>query len=311
MTINESPPDGNKRARSDAFCTPDLSSPPARRTLGNIPEGMFEEDGTENLGKAMKREVMVSASTSSREPRQPITLSLSSDDDDEFDLAGNIGNNFISRSNSSRVTTTNLIYGYQYKCPYVVTAHMAKNGVFTEDKVYDKEFVTNLFTSIKKRDEAGPDGWKDSSLLCNQLEIHSVKLMRDVKNPRENRAKTYRFTNGGTGYYNVFVQVFSKKQVRDGLNSEEEMGKWLENIRVAFCATKAKFEFRLQIGGLCGRSESSYRPLDFLLLDGDVADYAKLFYRKKIEDGTLLMDPKRVAQFFAVWNADAARDLLG
>ena len=135
--------------------------------------------------------------------------------------------------------------------------------------------------------------------------------MRDVKKPRGNRAKTYCFTNGGTGYYHLFVHVFSKMQVRDGGNLEEEMGCWLERIRVAFCATKAKFEFRLQIGGLCGRSESSYRPLDFLLLDGDVADYAKLFYRKKIEDGTLLMDPKRVAQFFAVWNADAARDLLG
>ena len=258
----------------------------------------------------MKRKVK--ESPSSCNPRQPITLTLSSDeDDDDFDITGAVANNVISTSKSFQLSTRNQIYGYQYKCPYIVTAHMAKNGVFTDDKVYDKEFLTNLFNSISQRDEEGLDGWKNMALLCNQLDIHSVKLMRDVKKRGENRAKTYRFTNGGIGYYHVFVRVYTKQQVRDGLNNEEEMNCWLEKICKAIYATEAQFEFRLQIGGLCGRSGAQYRALDFLLLDGDVADYAKMFYKRKVEDGSLVKDANKVSLFFAPWNTDAARAMLG
>ena len=48
-----------------------------------------------------------------------------------------------------------------------------------------------------------------------------------------------------------------------------------------------------------------------MLLDSDVADYAKLVYRKQYLNGTLIDDPKKVSKSFAVSNAKAARDLLG
>ena len=48
-------------------------------------------------------------------------------------------------------------------------------------------------------------------LLCNQLKIHSVIMMRDQ---RLNQAKQFKFTSGGTGYFNVFVHVFTKKEVK-------------------------------------------------------------------------------------------------
>ena len=280
-----------------------------KNTLGDIPPSpqvSVPQAPVKNLGIAMKQELM-NASPSSCKTRHPAIASApSSDDEDEFDLTPSVGN-IISNSSSSRIGSCNEIYGYQYACPYIVTAHMGKNGPHSDEKIYDKEFLTHLFVSIQQRDALGAQGFLDQSLLCNQLKIHSVKIMREQ---RENRGKQFRYSNGGVGFFHVFVRVFSKKQVRKGLNNEEEVLKWLEDIRVAFCNTKAQYPFRLAMGGLLGKHRAHVRALDTNLLDADVAEYARMIYAKKIANGSMMKEIKRVNQFFSPWNEEAARDLL-
>ena len=269
---------------------PDISSPPDDKTsLGNVPPEMFE-----NLGKAMKEEVM--NTSLSCDPRQPSIVHVPSSDDEEFDLFSGTGaNNIISSNSSSRIGSRNEIYGCQYACKYIVTAHMGKNGPHSDEKIYDREFLSHLFDSIKKRNALGPEGMLDTDLLCNRLKIHSVKMMR---NQREKKAKMFRYSQGGQGAFHLFVRVFTKKQVKEGLNSEEEMMNWLEEIRVAFCATKAQYPLRLSMGGILGRHHTHTCALDTMMMDADVAKYARMIYLKKIRDGTLMNDLKKVNQFF-------------
>ena len=271
-----------------------------KKSLGDIPQAVY------NLGKAMKQEVLeTTASCKSRQ--SSVSCDLSSDED-EFDLMPSVGaDNIITTNNSPRIGSRNEIYGYQYACPYIVTAHMGKNGPHSDEKIYDKEFLTHLFESIKQRNELGAEGFKDMTLLCNRLDIHSVKIMR---NQRDNRGKQFRYSNGGIGFFHIYVRVFTKKQVKDGLNNEAEILKWLEKIREAFCATRAQYTLRLSIGGLLGKHRANTRALDNFLLDGDVAEYAKMIYAKKFKAGTMLTELRKVNQFFSPWNEEAARDLL-
>ena len=275
-----------------------------KEELGDVPQELFAK--ADNLGYAMKKEAMEIAALS-RGPRQDLVLHDSSDDE-EFDIGSNSGTNILTIPGSSpRIGNRNEVYAFQYACPYVVTAHMGKNGPFTDEKIYDKEFMTHLFESIQKRSEKGIEGFNDKSLLCNKLDVHSVRIMR---NRHENRARVFRYSNGGSGYYWVFVRVFTKKQVSEGINSEATLLKWLDRIRAEFCATKARFDFRLGVGGVLGKSEARIRALDTLLLDRDVAEYARMIYGRKIDDGTLLKSPKKVAQFYSVWNESVAKALL-
>ena len=276
------------------------SSPPENQSLGNIPPEAFVKD----LSKKMKTEKMAVANSYRGITEDVVYLDTS--DEEEFDLLPG-SDNAITTDAYSRIGTRNEIYGYQYACPYVITAHMGKNGPFSNDKIYDKEFITDLFVSLNLRNENGLTGKLDSTLLCNRLDIHSVKMMRDRKT---NSAKSFKYSNGGSGYFHVFVRVFTKAEVKSGKNNEKTVLEWLEKIRTAFCATKAQYPFRLQVGGLLGRQDRHLRALDTLLLDGDVAEYAKIFHAKKIRDGTMMSDLKRVNQYFSVWNYSAAKDML-
>ena len=246
-------------------------------------------------------------SASSTNPSKPILLDSS--DEDDFDLIP-LSNNIISDDKHAQVGSRNFIYGYQYACPYIVTAHMGKNGPFSDDKIYDKEFITYLLQTIKERNSQGPEGLQDKSLLCNQLDIHSVKLMR---NCLENRAKQFRYINNGVGYFHVFVRVFTKKQLMAGKNTEEEMVSWMSKIADAFRATKAKYPFRLDLGSVLGKDQAHVRALDTLLLDADVAEYAMMIYgnKKPTAGKWLLSKVDKLAMFFSVWNEGAARALLG
>ena len=133
--------------------------------------------------------------------QEPVLLDNSSSDDEDFDLCAS-ASNFVSSSSGSsarlKSTSTNIIYGYCYACPNIITAHMGKNRPFSSDKVYDKEFVTHLAMSILERNRKGPAGFEDMSLLCNQLDIYSVKMMR---NGKENKTRQFRFSGKkGSGY---------------------------------------------------------------------------------------------------------------
>ena len=305
--------------KSSEMITPDGSTagddkPPAfvgcteggKEELGDVPHELFSKNVADNLSKAMKVEVMNVASLSRGLRQDPAPYDSS--DDEEYDVASVPRSNIVmSPESGPRIGNRNEIYGMEFGCPYVVAAWMGKNGPFTDEKIYDKEWATDLIQSVWERTKIGIEGFKDMTLKCNRLQIHSVKLMR---NRHENRAKTFRYTNGGVGYYYVFIKLFSKSEVKAGLNNEEVLLNWLKAIRDDFCATRARFTFRLEIGGLIGRSEARYRALDTLLLDSDVAEYARMFYGRKINNGTMLKDPKRVAQFYSVWNHTAARDLL-
>ena len=156
-----------------------------------------------------------------------------------------------------------------------MAAFMGKNGPFSDERIYDKEWATDLIQSVYERTNMGIEGFKDRRLKCNRLFIHSVKLMR---NRHENGAKTFRYSNGGIGYYYCFIRLFSKAEVKAGLNNEQVLLEWLKLIRDDFCATRARYEFRLEVGGLLGRSEARFRALDTLLLDRDIAEYARMFY---------------------------------
>ena len=183
---------------------------------------------------------------------------------------------------------------------------MGKHGPDGEEKVYDKEFITNLVESLKKRSKRGKAGFSDPNLMCNRLAIHSVRLMRDR---HSNKAKVYEYGNGGRGHFHVFVRVFTKAEIDAGLNTEEELLNWMERIRDAFCATRARYPFRLSIGQILGGKQAKTRALDRLLLDADVDEYARMIYGRKIAEGKFLTDVNKVMQFYLPWNAQAAKDL--
>ena len=284
-----------------------IVSPPSDDNLGDIPESLLKSPLTENLDKAMKREVMAASSNSSKSRRE-IVLMLSSDDDDEddFDLS-KIGQTVAS--SSPKYGSRNFVYGYMYACKYLWTAHFSKNGPFSSEKVYDKEFQMNLTCSLEERNKRGEEGRNDMSLLCNQLGIYDVKGMRRSKT--DNNPKFFRIGSNGRVYFQVLVRVLSKKEVREGKNCESEMMKWLEQIRQAYLASESQYSLQLDMGGVLGRNEAAYRSIDTLLMDADVAEFARIFYRRTIEDGTFLNKPKKVMQFFSVQNAAAAKNLLG
>ena len=281
--------------------------PPSSGNLGDIPESIFKSPPVnENLDKSMKREVMEASSISSVSRRE-IVLTLSSDDeddDDEFDFT-KIGRNPIS---SSKCGSRNFVYGYMYACKFLWTAHFSKNGPFSSEKVYDKEFTSKLTFSFDERDKQGPEGRQNMNLFCNQLRIDAMKVMRRGKT--NNSPKFFQLANARI-YFQVLVRVLSKKEVREGKNCESEMLKWLEQIRTAYCATESQYTLQLDNGGVLGRNEASYQSLDTLLMDSDVAEYAKLFYGKRIKEGSFLNDPRKVTQFFCPQNASAAKNLLG
>ena len=277
--------------------------PPASVTPASVTNPQAH---VENLGLALKQEMMDRASSSSSNSRNSvIALTRSSDDEDDFDLSPSKSR---TTTNKPKLGNHQAIYGYTYAVKYIWSAHFGKNGPHTHEKVYDKEFVTNLMISIDRRNNLGPKGYEDSSLLCNQLNIYGVHSMTNKTN---NSVKRIMYSHGGTGHISVFTRVFTKKDIKNGLNNEQEMMRWLEAIRVAYVSTKAMYELRLDMGGILGKHQAHARPLDTYLLDYVVADYAKLFYRKKVEDGTMLSDTSRVSQFFSPWNAEAAKDLLG
>ena len=110
-------------------------------------------------------------------------------------ISGYLEENFMVKTIKTKAKNGKIVTRKEYK------------GVSKEAKelFYDKEFMTHLFESMQKRSEKGIEGFHDDSLLCNKLDIHSVRIMR---NCHENRARVFRYSNGGTGYYWVFVTVF-------------------------------------------------------------------------------------------------------
>ena len=285
-----------------------------KNTLGDIPVFVPQASSTpqalsvDNLGLAMKTEMLERASPSSSNTRNSITsitLSPSSDDDEEIVFTPPRIN--VGITSQPRIGNHHGIYGYGYACKYLWTAHMGKNGPHTNEKVYDKEFNGRVWTSIQERNRRGAEAFNDMSLLCVQLDIYGMHIMRDQ---RENRAKVIRYSNTGYGHFQMFSRFLTKKEIKEGKNNEAEMLKWLEKIRLAYLATKAQYPLKLEMGGVLGKNRAHIRPLDTYMMDNDVADIARLIYPKKIADGTMLNDAKRVNQFFSPWNAEAARDLL-
>ena len=63
------------------------------------------------------------------------------------------------------------------------------------------------------------------------------------------------------------------------------------------------------MGGIVGRNKSRSRPLDDVLMDPDVAEYARMIYAKKIANGTFVRDHAKVALFFS--DPTKAIDLIG
>ena len=105
--------------------------------LGDVPQELFAK--ADNLGYAMKKEAMEIAALS-RGPRQDPVLHDSSDNE-EFDIGSNSGTNIVTIPGSSpRIGNRNKVYAFQYACPYIVTAHMGKNGLFTDEKIYDASY---------------------------------------------------------------------------------------------------------------------------------------------------------------------------
>ena len=94
------------------------------------------------------------------------------------------------------------------------------------------------------------------------------------------------------------------------LNSDKEIMSWMGKICQAFEATDALYRFRMRVGGIVGKSMAHVRALDTMLLDNDVLDYAKLIYKKKVENGTLLSDTDKLSMFFSDWNMAAATAML-
>ena len=224
-------------------------------------------------------------------------------DEEDFDVMSIPAPVSLTAKGSVRTTSTNFIFGYEYACRYLVTAHLGKNTPFSPEKVYDKEFVVRVNQSIVKRDDPRLHYDKnDKSLLCNKLQIHAVKSMRDHK-----------FSKGGSLKNSVFVRVFTKKE-RDAIKDSEmprEMLMWMGKIQRAFVETRFTYEPQLTVYGVIGRADAKNRPLDKILPDSDVALYAKAMHRKLFNDGTLIDRPDIIRKFYSKENAVAAAELLG
>ena len=237
--------------------------------------------------------------------RSPIVLSSDDDDDglDDFELFPK-----SSKGIAAKMGSRNEIFGYRFASRYLMAAFLGKNGHGSNEKVYDKEFVAAVTASIEERNKKGDV--QDNTLLCNMLRIHSVKPMREKGS---DGPKRYPYKNGGIGYYNVYVRVLSKAEVRANLDTDLELWNWLEDIRKCFNSTPTTSQYSLPYlsnGGVLGRTRSRERTLDEVLLDGDVADYAKMVYAKYYKDGTLIQRRSKVLKFFSAGNT-AANDLLG
>ena len=223
-------------------------------------------------------------------------------DEDDFDVSSIPAPLSLDSKGSIRTSTSNYIYGYEYACRYLATAHLGKNSPFSTEKVFDKPFVNRINSSIAKRDDPRLHYKKDDpELLCNELKIHSVKLMRDVTK------------SGGSLRNSVFVRVFTKKE-RDAINDEDmpmELMKWMGKIQRAFLETRFTFEPQLAVYGVIGRGDAKTRPLDKLLPDSDVALYAKAMHKKLFDAGTLIHRPDIIKKFYSKENVAAAAELLG
>ena len=235
----------------------------------------------------------------------PIDLLSSDEESGRFDMNSPA---FSSIRAGTRLANRNQLYLYRFATPYIITVHMGRNGPHSDEKVYDREFMTTMFDSIRHRERL-PNGFKNLTLLCNILKVHSVKMMR--KEGMANVPKTTIYANGGQGYHNVLVRLLTRDEILNGEGSDEKLIKWMEQIRRAYLEIKTRYELRLELGGILGRSGSTRRSLDHMLLDSDVADYAKLIYHKQYMAGTLIDDDSKVRKFFAITNAKAAKDLLG
>ena len=239
--------------------------------------------------------------------RSPIVLLSSDDDDDDgedFELFPS-----CSKGNAATMGSRNEIFGYRFASRYLFVAFFGKNGHESNEKVFDRDFFTHVKSSMETRDKK--NATQDETLLCNKLRIHSVKAMR-VKGT--NCPRKYIYKNGGIGYYNVYVRVLSKAEVKCNMDTDLELWNWLEAIRKAFNSTPTTSQYAMPYlanGGVLGRTRSRERTLDEVLLDGDVADYAKIVYAKYYKDGSLIQRRSKVLKFFSVDNQAAANDLLG
>ena len=285
----------------------DTSSPSTENTgsdvakdLGDIPPELFGNENNLSPSLTMKTETASPRPTSLRDP---IVLLSSDDDDDEFDLFPS-----SSKGQPSKLGSRNEIFGYRFASRYLFVAFFGKNGHSSNEKVYDKDFVTDLSISTDVRDKTGDVN--DLTLVCNKLKIHSIKPMR-MKGTNSPRKFIYK--NGGVGYYNVFVRVLSKSEVRNNMDTDLELWNWLEDIRKVFNNTPTNSQYSMPYlanGGVLGRTRSRERTLDEVLLDGDVADYAKMVYAKYYKDGSLIQRRSKVLKFFSVGNQAAANNLL-
>ena len=262
-----------------------------------------------NLNTAMKAETTKSTPTS--QMRQTVYIDSSSDSESEKDDKEGVDEKSNSTTISNPYThqfvygtsSRHELYGYQFATKYLVTCHFGKNGPFSLDRMYDKEFIIDLNNSFDVKESLSKQGRGDNpSLMCNRLKIHSIRKMKDHYT---NGAKTYAY-KGGSLYYWVFVRIFSKEEKRNGLNTEAEMYDWMDNIRRAYIGTRTQndWQVRCDRSVLLGSSLAHKRTVDTILLDMDVAEYAMLIH------GTKVNKPKYLAQFFSEENK-GARDLLG
>ena len=157
--------------KSSEMITPDGSTagddkPPAfvgcteggKEELGDVPHELFSKNVADNLSKAMKVEVMNVASLSRGLRQDPAPYDSS--DDEEYDVASVPRSNIVmSPESGPRIGNRNEIYGMEFGCPYVVAAWMGKNGPFTDEKIYDKEWATDLIQSIWERTKIGIEGF--------------------------------------------------------------------------------------------------------------------------------------------------------
>ena len=299
--------------RSTETATPPVVTPAGAPTNGFVSadkllitfeEAMGEQPsdpGTaEDLSNVLAREESTSAPPPC--PRQASIEVNSSEfesdstSDEEFEIVAPTSIN----SNSNR----NYVYGHRFACQYIMTAFFGKNGAYSEKKVYDKEFMDHLQNSFDQRARAGPAGWSDNSLLCVKLGIHAVGRIR-IPDSNEARAETFK---GGSMYHNLFIRVLSKREVKEGLNTDDEILLWLDRIRDAFQETRARYPFRITVGGIIGKSKSDSRALDEVMMDPAVVEYAKMFFGKKIANGSFFRDHKRMKMFFS--DRNKALDLL-
>ena len=258
----------------------------------SMPPDAAADSSHRNLSSTMKEETCEFVPASKVRPETIYIDSSSSSDDDDRTVV-----NFNTHGTSSRCE----IYGYQYACKYLATAHFGKYGPFSLDKCYDKIFMDNLDNSFDVKKSLNKSGQDDPSLMCNRLKIHSYRKMKDEKT---NGAKTFTFKNGSRGYYFVFVRIFTKEEKRAGMNSLHEMHKWMDAIRKEYVNTPCQYPVKMDKSVVLGSSLADKRTVDRLLLDMDVVEYARLIH------GSKAAKPKYSKLYFSE-ERKGAKDLLG